>query len=154
MPARRPERTIERLHLYEDEPAASPAELRQLERLRPRIRSECTPCHSCCQFLENGTELTCNHDPTTAFRHCRPCIFSLCRHNLYIDLRHGGKDGRAVIQSPDGTLNSMRATCALDVAEHGGLTLDAVGSLLGVTRERIRQIEAEAMLRFKRSMRR
>ncbi|MFY3742456.1 sigma factor-like helix-turn-helix DNA-binding protein [Anaeromyxobacter sp. Red801] len=36
-------------------------------------------------------------------------------------------------------------TCALDVADRGPLTLDEVGKILGVTRERVRQIEVAAL---------
>lgn len=35
-------------------------------------------------------------------------------------------------------------TCALDVADRGAIVLDDVGALLGVTRERARQIESAA----------
>jgi len=37
---------------------------------------------------------------------------------------------------------SRSQTCALDIAEQGGLTLAEVGSVLGVSRERVRQIES------------
>ncbi len=41
-------------------------------------------------------------------------------------------------------------TCALDVADQGGATLEEVGDLMGITRERIRQIEFVAFRKIKR----
>lgn len=41
-------------------------------------------------------------------------------------------------------LSELDESCALDVAERGQHTLKEVGDMLGVTRERIRQIEVEA----------
>ena len=38
-------------------------------------------------------------------------------------------------------LFSMSETCTLDVADRGGVTLEKVGEILQVTRERVRQIE-------------
>jgi hypothetical protein len=35
-------------------------------------------------------------------------------------------------------------SCTLDIAERGGLTLEEVGDIMGLTRERIRQIEQRA----------
>ena len=35
----------------------------------------------------------------------------------------------------------MSETCALDVADRGGITLEEVGELVNLTRERIRQVE-------------
>jgi DNA-directed RNA polymerase sigma subunit (sigma70/sigma32) len=35
----------------------------------------------------------------------------------------------------------MEQTCALDVASRGGVTLEEVGDILNLTRERIRQVE-------------
>lgn len=42
---------------------------------------------------------------------------------------------------PDLEVWEMTETCALDVADRGGITLEDVGILLNLTRERIRQVE-------------
>jgi hypothetical protein len=44
-------------------------------------------------------------------------------------------------------------SCALDAVEvTGGMTLETVGEFFGVTRERIRQIERDALLSLRRSL--
>jgi hypothetical protein len=43
---------------------------------------------------------------------------------------------------PGFELGTMTDTCALDVADRGGITLEQTGAILGVTRERVRQLEA------------
>jgi len=48
----------------------------------------------------------------------------------------------------------MPETCALDVADRGGATLGEVGSVLGVTRERVRQLEERALRRLRHPVRR
>jgi Sigma-70, region 4 len=58
----------------------------------------------------------------------RPCPWA-CRHNLTVE--RGWRPGRP--------------SCALDVADQGGLTLAQIGELLGVSRERIRQIQKQAV---------
>ena len=40
-------------------------------------------------------------------------------------------------------------TCCLDLAWYGGMTLEQVGQIMNVTRERIRQIESKAMKRIR-----
>ncbi len=39
----------------------------------------------------------------------------------------------------------MEQTCSLDVAQAGGLTLEEVGRIMNLTRERIRQVEAHGI---------
>jgi DNA-directed RNA polymerase sigma subunit (sigma70/sigma32) len=39
----------------------------------------------------------------------------------------------------------MRETCSLDVADRGGITLEEVGEILNLTRERIRQVEVRGL---------
>lgn len=98
----------------------------------------------------------------------RPCPYVSCHHHLLLDpdgaslkvnfpevmddLIYIGpemEDGRfftigggRVVEGPH--LWMMSATCAIDVAEeYGGTTHEEVGAAMNLTRERIRQIEAE-----------
>ena len=79
--------------------------------------------------------------------HARPCPFVTCRYHLYTDVtRSGGLQVNAPKSEPD----DMKETCALDVADRGTHTLEEIGVILGVTRERIRQIQAIALRKIKR----
>jgi transcriptional regulator len=42
------------------------------------------------------------------------------------------------------------AVCVLDIADQGELTLEEIGKLTGVTRERVRQIEEKALRKLAR----
>ncbi len=42
------------------------------------------------------------------------------------------------------------SSCLLDAADRGGMTLEEVSQILGVTRERVRQIEEMALIKLKR----
>lgn len=80
----------------------------------------------------------------------RPCIWVGCRHHLGLDVN----PQTGSITFPHGDLDptELKTSCALDVAEQrsDGSTLDDVGALLNVTRERIRQIEARAIITLRR----
>lgn len=47
-------------------------------------------------------------------------------------------------------LDAMPKTCALDVAAEGATTLDDIGGLLGVSRERVRQIEEAGLVKLRK----
>lgn len=42
----------------------------------------------------------------------------------------------------------MKETCALDVADRGGTTLEDVGAIMNLTRERIRQVEVKGLAKL------
>jgi hypothetical protein len=79
----------------------------------------------------------------------RPCPFVSCAHHLYLEVN--GKTGSIKINFPDIEPGQMKHSCALDVAESDGATLERVGDLLNLTRERVRQIEVEALARVRDS---
>lgn len=72
----------------------------------------------------------------------RPCPFVSCVHHLYLEVTRA--DG-VRIMFPDRALEDMPETCALDVADRGGATLEEIGEFLNTTRERVRQVEADAL---------
>jgi len=74
----------------------------------------------------------------------RPCPYVSCRYNLYLDVT---EIGTLKMNWPDADPDEMTESCALDVADNGGITLETVAALVGMTRERIRQIEAAAVER-------
>lgn len=69
----------------------------------------------------------------------RPCPFVSCRYNLYLDVTNSGS---LKLNFPELEPWEVLESCALDVADAGDHTLEEVGNLLQLTRERVRQIEA------------
>jgi hypothetical protein len=53
--------------------------------------------------------------------------------------------GSIKLNFPDLEVWEMEVTCALDVSERGGITLEEVGEILNLTRERIRQVEVKGL---------
>ena len=94
----------------------------EIERARPRSRAECA----------NGP---------------RPCMFVSCKHHLYLDVNP--ETGSIKLNFPDREIWEIAETCALDVADRGGITLEEVGSIMNLTRERIRQVETRGLLKLR-----
>lgn len=77
----------------------------------------------------------------------RPCPWVSCRFHLYLDVNQ--ESGSIKINFPDREPWDMRDTCCLDVAERGGITLEEVGEIMNLTRERVRQVEVRGLLKLK-----
>ncbi len=92
--------------------------IRTVETMRPKSRAECV----------DGP---------------RPCLFVSCKHNLYLDVNP--KTGSIKLNFPDKEIWELPETCALDVAERGGITLEEVGAIMNLTRERVRQLEMKGL---------
>ncbi len=98
------------------------AVIQEIERNRPRSRAECA----------NGP---------------RPCMFISCKHHLYLDVNPA--TGSIKVNFPDKEIWELDETCALDVADRGGITLEEVGAIMNLTRERIRQVETRGLLKLR-----
>ncbi|MBN2575817.1 MAG: hypothetical protein JXP73_14720 [Deltaproteobacteria bacterium] len=69
-----------------------------------------------------------------------PCPHTMCRFNLTSERR----DSRGA-RPTQPHFPVVRETCALEAAEHGGMTLEDIALRLSLTRERVRQIELGAL---------
>ena len=83
-----------------------------------------------------------------------PCPWVSCKHHLYLDV--SPDTGAIKINHPDKEPLDLAETCSLDVADPDrvgagdGVTLEEVGVLLNVTRERVRQVEGRALVQLRR----
>lgn len=118
---RRRSRTIATKRLSKEELALA-EELKDIEIDRPAHRSQCV----------NGL---------------RPCPYASCKHHLYLDVNP--ETGSIKLNFPDLQIWEMAETCALDVADRGGITLEEVGEILNLTRERIRQVEVKGLQKLR-----
>jgi hypothetical protein len=77
----------------------------------------------------------------------RPCPFVSCAHHLYLDVNP--ESGAIKLNFPHLEVWEMAETCSLDVADRGGITLEEVGAVLNLTRERIRQVEVRGLYKIR-----
>ncbi len=77
----------------------------------------------------------------------RPCLYVACKYHLYLDVNV--ETGSIKLNFPDREPWELEDTCALDVAQRGGVTLEEVGEILNLTRERVRQVEVTGLEKLK-----
>jgi hypothetical protein len=79
----------------------------------------------------------------------RPCPFVTCRHHLYLCVAE--RTGSLKINRPDVPPDALEESCSLDIAERGGTTLEEVGAIMNLTRERVRQVLIVGLAKLERS---
>lgn len=77
----------------------------------------------------------------------RPCPFVSCRHHLFLDVNEAGG---IKLNFPHLEPDQLIASCSLDVADKGLARLEDAGVLLNLTRERVRQVEVDALRKLAR----
>jgi hypothetical protein len=77
----------------------------------------------------------------------RPCPYVSCKYNLYVDVNP--RTGSVKMNFPDKELWELNETCALDVADRQGITLEEVGVIMNLTRERVRQLEMRGLSKLR-----
>lgn len=77
----------------------------------------------------------------------RPCPWVSCKHHLYLDINP--ENGSLKINFPDLEPWELKHSCALDIADAGAVTLEEVGEIMNLTRERIRQLEVRGLIKLK-----
>ncbi|MBP9718122.1 hypothetical protein KBD59_02380 [Candidatus Gracilibacteria bacterium] len=78
----------------------------------------------------------------------RPCPYVRCKYNLYLDVNP--RTGSMQLNFPNREPWEMEESCALDVADRGGTILEEVGDIFNLTRERIRQVEAQGLEKLRK----
>ena len=68
-----------------------------------------------------------------------PCPRTMCRYHIHSDARKLQIMKRV----------ESETTCSLKLANRGGMTLEEIGSIMGLTRERVRQIETRGKTRLR-----
>jgi len=111
-------KTLSSRRLSREEIAEANEVVSSLDHLRPRHREDCAT-------------------------RTRPCPWVSCKFHLYLDVNPA--TGSIKLNFPDLEVWEMAETCALDVADRGGITLEEVGAILNLTRERIRQVEVHGL---------
>ena len=132
-------------------PSSAPVASRRGRRVRSRsIRIARATQHEARLALEQAEALEAEIDRPHTRSECaegpRPCPHVSCRHHLYLDVNP--QTGTIKLNFPDLEVWELAFSCALDVADLGGTAIELVSELMNVTRERIRQIEVQALTRL------
>lgn len=77
----------------------------------------------------------------------RPCPFVSCKYNLYLDVRP--KTGSIKYNFKGKSVGKMKESCALDLTERRGMTLDEVGEVLNMSGEMTRLLELKALFKLR-----
>ena len=99
------------------------------------------------QRMVEEIEASRPHSRAECAQGARPCMFVSCKHHLYLDVNP--ETGSIKVNFPDKEIWELAETCALDVADRGGITLEEVGSIMNLTRERIRQVETRGLMKLR-----
>jgi hypothetical protein len=132
-------------------PSTTPPTSRRVRRARSRsIRIARGSQREARLALEQAEALESEIDRPHTRRECadgpRPCPHVSCRHHLYLDVNPS--TGTIKLNFPDLEVWELAISCALDVADLGGTAIELVSELMNVTRERVRQIEMQALSRL------
>ena len=92
---------------------------------RPRTRAKCPPMQA------DGS---------------RPCPWVGCRHHLHLDVIH---NGRLKLTHPERAPWEWARPCSLDHVDEEGMTLDEVADVMGMSYERVRQLEERALIKIR-----
>jgi hypothetical protein len=119
---------------------------------RPQTRGDCAACPGCQAWRDGGAgdeRPACGHSRDEAIRRSRPCVFVACKHSLYLDVSES--TGSIKLNRPDVEPGDVDpdVSCAMDIADRGGITLEEVGAAMSLTRERIRQYETRSLERLR-----
>ncbi len=127
------------------------------DRRRVRVRSKTIPAKRLTkkelrekEILEPYSRIPRPRSRKECAHGIRPCPFVSCRHHIYLDVNP--KKGSLKLNFPDLRVWELPETCSLDVADRGGMTLEEVGEILNLTRERIRQVEVRGLAKLKMNM--
>jgi len=138
---------------YEADQVELPATSRKIRprRTRPRARTIAARRLTSIELREVHSTRTDRADRPRTRAECqheqRPCPWVSCKHHLYLDVNP--RTGSIKLNFPDLEPWELEHTCALDVADDGGHTLEEVGDITNLTRERIRQLELRGLVELR-----
>ncbi len=131
---RKPRSKTKQLKLFK------PEEIIQKPKLwsRPIVRlAELEPYKRPWKNLVGQADLLKPRNRGECLKSFRPCPFVGCRFHLYLDILPKGK---IRYNFPHLEPHEMKDSCALDIADKGGISLEKLAKATNLTRERCRQV--------------